>query len=150
MISPEMRRVFASSKLRVHPDDYVIASLDPAQRAEALVFCVLKPFTSVTWCGDEVSVVARWSDWEKKGVGFSEAKVEGPYTLITFDIVLDLDLVGYLSVVSAALAEAGVSIYALSSYLRDHILVRKEDADQAVAVVEALFESCRDALPVSE
>ena len=150
MVSPEMRRVFASSKLRVHPDDYVIASIDPAQRAEALVFCLLKPFTSVTWCGDEVSVVARRSDWEKKGSGFTGAAVEGPYTLLTFDIVLDLDLVGYLSVVSSALAEAGVSIYALSSYRRDHILVKKGDAERAVEVVETLFESCRETLPVSE
>jgi len=37
-----------------------------------------------------------------------------------------------------------VSIYALSTYLRDHILVRKADAGRAVATLERLIDRCRD------
>jgi len=63
--------------------------------------------------------------------------------LITFDIVLDLSLVGFLSVVSSVLADEGVSIYALSTYLRDHILVKKVDAARAIAALDRLIERCR-------
>lgn len=54
-----------------------------------------------------------------------------------------LSVVGYLVAVSARLAEAGVSIYALSTFLRDHILVKDEDANRAVKVLRGLVEECR-------
>ncbi|MCK5670788.1 ACT domain-containing protein [Candidatus Bathyarchaeota archaeon] len=75
---------------------------------------------------------------------FRSSEVEGPYRTITFDIVLDLSLVGFLSVVSAVLAESGISIYALSTYLRDHILVKSSQADETVRVLDELIMRCRD------
>jgi hypothetical protein len=137
--SPSMVPFFADTKLIVHPDDYVVVSVPPKQSAEAhrLKF---RPFSSVTYDHDEVSLIVRASEWTLYESRFKEAKVEGPYTLITFDIVLDLSLVGYLSVVSSLLAENGVSIYALSTYLRDHILVKKIDAEKAVETLTGLIE----------
>ena len=70
---------------------------------------------------------------------------EGPYRLITFEIVLDLSVVGFLAAVSARLAEEGVSIYALSTFLRDHILVKGEDADRAAEALRRLIEECKAA-----
>ncbi len=137
--SSSMLPFFAGTKLIVHPDDYVVVSVQPAQSAEAhrLRF---RPFSSVTYDHGEVSLVVRASEWAINEFRFREAKVEGPYTLITFDIALDLSLVGYLSVVSSLLAENGVSIYALSTYLRDHILVKKEDSEKAVEALTRLIE----------
>jgi len=103
----------------------------------------LRPFSSVTYDHGEVSLVVRASEWAVNEPRFRGAKVEGSYTLITFDIVLDLALVGYLSVVSSLLAEKGVSIYALSTYLRDHILVKKEDSEKAVEALTRLIERSR-------
>jgi hypothetical protein len=57
-----------------------------------------------------------------------------------------LSLVGFLSVVSSLLAENGVSIYALSTYLRDHILVKKEDAAKATELLNGLVERSRELL----
>ncbi|MBT7347864.1 ACT domain-containing protein [Candidatus Bathyarchaeota archaeon] len=75
---------------------------------------------------------------------FESSDAEGPYSAITFDIVLDLSLVGFLSVVSAVLAEAGISIYALSTYLRDYIFVQSSHADEAVRKLDELIMRCRD------
>ena len=47
-----------------------------------------------------------------------------------------------MAVVSARLAEAGVSIYALSTFLRDHILVKSGDAEKAVDVLRGLVDEC--------
>jgi len=142
--SPEMRPVFASTVVKTHPDDYVVVSIDRAEEKSAReAFKDLQPWSSVTYDHEEVSVVLRESEWERLGDGFRSHCVEGPYTLITFDIVLDLSLVGFLSLVSSVLADEGVSIYALSTYLRDHILVKKVDAGRAVAALDRLIERCR-------
>jgi len=140
-----MLPVFAATRLRVHPGDYLVVSLPPgaARWARGLE---LEPFSSVTYDGDEVSLVLRSGDWVRHGAGVRDARVEGPYTLITFDIVLDLSLVGYLSVVSSLLAENGISIYALSTYLRDHILVKRGDSGRAVGLLQGLIERSRNLL----
>jgi hypothetical protein len=142
---PEMRPVFASTALKTHPEDYLVVSIDRAEEETArIAFKDLEPWSSVTYDHMEVSVVLSESEWKKLRDRFTAYRAEGPYTLITFDIVLDLSLVGFLSVVSSVLADEGVSIYALSTYLRDHILVRKEDAGRAVSALEGLIDMCRD------
>jgi len=139
-----MRRLFAETRLREHPDDYVIVSIDPVEgeRARGLTSGI-SPFGSLTFDRDEVSLVLKSGEWEGLKDDFDKFQVAGPYRLITFDIVLDLSIVGFLAVVSAALAEEGVSIYALSTYLRDHILVKKEDAPKAVGALQRIIEDSR-------
>ncbi len=142
--SPEIRPVFASTVLKTHPEDYFIVSVDRAEEGGAReAFKDLKPWGSVTYGHEEVSVVLNEEEWERLRGRFKSSRVEGPYTLITFDIVLDLSLVGFLSVVSSALADEGVSVFALSTYLRDHVLVKKVDAGRAVAALGRLIERCK-------
>jgi hypothetical protein len=143
-LSESMRRILSETAVKEHDEDYTIVSLRPDEEAKAKgLLGRSRPFNSITYDGDEVSIVLMASDWERlRGEfhGFAEA---GPYRLLTFDIVLDLSIVGFLSVVSAVLAEEGVSIFALSTYLRDHILVKKEDSRRAVAALRKLIEECR-------
>jgi hypothetical protein len=143
-----MLPVFAGTVVTEHPDDYEVVSISPGQEEEEArrLLNSLQPFNSVTYDYSEVSVVLRSSEWANLKHHFPGAKAEGPYRLITFDIVLDLSLVGFLSVVSSLLAENGVSIYALSTYLRDHILVKKEDAAKATELLNGLVERSRELL----
>ncbi len=144
MSSKDMTPVFASTELRLHPVDYMIVSTPLGEKEKALeVFKSLEPFSSITLDTEEVSLILEVEDWETIKDNFGEYLVEGPYNAITFDIVLDLSLVGYLSVVSAVLADAGVSIYAVSTYLRDHILVKSEDVDTAMKVLGDLIKRCK-------
>ncbi len=143
--SAEMMPVFASTKIHLHPDEFIIVSLPLSEKERALdAFKSLEPFSSVTVDQAEVSLILRTSDWTAMEHLFESSKAEGPYKTITFDIMLDLSLVGFLSVVSAVLAEAGISIYALSTYLRDHILVKSSHADDTVRVLDELILRCRD------
>jgi hypothetical protein len=143
-LSESMRRILSETAVKEHDEDYTIVSLRPDEEAKAKgLLGRLQPVNSITYDRNEVSVVLVASEWERlRGEfhGFAEA---GPYRLLTFDIVLDLSIVGFLSVVSAVLAEEGVSIFALSTYLRDHILVKKEDSRRAVAALRKLIEECR-------
>ena len=143
MPKEDMIPVFASTVLRLHPADYMIASLPLAEKEKALeLFKPLEPFSSITIDKEEVSLILGEEDWKAIKDNFVEYLVEGPFSAITFDIVLDLGLVGFLSVVSAILADAGVSIYAVSTYLRDHILVRSEDSERAMRVLGELIQRC--------
>ncbi|MBI5958897.1 MAG: ACT domain-containing protein, partial [Chloroflexi bacterium] len=45
------------------------------------------------------------------------------YRLITFDLPLDLNLLGFMALVSRILADAQVPILALSAFERDHLLI---------------------------
>lgn len=143
-ISESVKRLLAETRIVVHPDDYAVVSIPRSEEAEVRrLLCSLEPFSSVTFDTAEVSVVLRVEDWRRLKRHFIGCVEEGPYRLITFDIVLDLSVVGFLAAVSERLAEAGISIYALSTFLRDHILVRKEDADRATETLQRLIDECR-------
>ena len=139
-----LKKILAQTVIKENQDDYSIVFIDPGQKNEALDLLMnLKPFNSYTITSDEVSLVLRSSDWAKLSGSFPKNRTEEPYRLITFDIVLDLSLVGFLSVVSTALAESGVSVYAISTYLKDHILVKKQDAAKAIRVLNSLIAEAR-------
>lgn len=49
---------------------------------------------------------------------------------------LPFDLVGFLAAVATALAEADVSVFVLSSYSTDHVLVKEDDIDASISKLE--------------
>lgn len=50
---------------------------------------------------------------------------------------LDFALVGILSKISAILADHGISIFALSTYNTDYVLIKKESYQEAMDLLEA-------------
>lgn len=60
------------------------------------------------------------------------------YRLITFDVTLEPELVGFMARISAALAEAGISLLPYAAYTRDHIFVAAADFDRALAALGKL------------
>ncbi|MGQ0541177.1 MAG: ACT domain-containing protein [Blastocatellia bacterium] len=61
-----------------------------------------------------------------------DAKVESGFRMLTFDTIIDFAVVGFMAEVSRILAEAGVSIVALSAFSRDHLLVKQNDLSTAL------------------
>jgi hypothetical protein len=84
------------------------------------------PFFSVTRTHDELSVVCP-EDVVPEGIsqerGWRALKLEGPF---------DLAMVGVLSSVASPLAEAGASIFAVSTFDTDYVLVKETQLDLAV------------------
>lgn len=84
--------------------------------------------------GREITVVT-----ESSAVDAAAAiDVQDGWRRLTFEVVLPFDLVGFLARVATALAAADVSIFALSAYSTDHVLVDEADLDTAVDVLEDL------------
>ena len=52
--------------------------------------------------------------------------------------VLDFSLIGILSKIAAALADNGISIFAVSTYNTDYVLMKRENYQKALDVLKAL------------
>lgn len=52
--------------------------------------------------------------------------------------VLDFSLIGILAKIAAALADNGISIFAVSTYNTDYVLMKKEKYQKALDVLKAL------------
>jgi hypothetical protein len=60
------------------------------------------------------------------------------WKLITFDIVLPLQTIGFLAKVTTVLADECISVFVLSTYSTDHILVKKQDLHKTLRKLETL------------
>ena len=52
--------------------------------------------------------------------------------------VLNFSLIGILAKIAAALADNGISIFAVSTYNTDYVLMKKENYQKALDVLKAL------------
>ncbi|MGP4019535.1 ACT domain-containing protein [Saccharopolyspora sp. 5N708] len=66
-----------------------------------------------------------------------EARIEGPFRALEVDGPLDFALTGILAALLVPLAEAGISVFTLSTFDTDWILVPADAADEAAAVLDA-------------
>jgi len=83
-------------------------------------------FFSVTRTSGELSVVCQESNIPadiRAERGWSCLKIEGP---------LDFELTGILAKLSKVLDDCGISIFAISTYDTDYVLVREKDLNNAV------------------
>ena len=63
-------------------------------------------------------------------------KMEKGWKILTFDMILPFELVGFLAKVSKVLAEANISIFVVSAYSTDHILVKEKNLPKTIQKLE--------------
>lgn len=89
-----------------------------------------RPFFSISKTEDELSIVClehQIPEGVKAETGWRGIKVEGP---------LDFSLTGILASLSQPLAEGGVSIFAISTYDTDYLLVKQHSLPKAIEILE--------------
>lgn len=131
------QQTLASAALVVDDADYTLIHLPaPAITAAAGVLAEIgEPFCALIVDKDEVTLVLSAEDWSDFQARLPDHRVAGPFRLITFDQPLALDLVGFLALVSRALADAEVAVLAISAFERDHLLVPASQFEQAVTAL---------------
>lgn len=110
--------------------DYAVARAAPETPVPAALFAGAG-LVSVTRTAEELSLVApagALADFRTVEAGWCVFRVEGP---------LAFSLTGVLAGLSGALARAGISLFAISTYDTDYILVKKADAAAAIAAWQA-------------
>lgn len=75
----------------------------------------------------EVTLILDDVDLANMSPGLGDAKIENGYRMLTFNVVLELSVVGFMAEISRILADVGVSILPLSSYSRDSVLIKQND-----------------------
>ena len=91
----------------------------------------------------QVTLLIEEEDWQRIRHALRDAKVERGFRLLTFDLELPWNVVGYLARVTEILAAAGISVGALSSFSRDHLLIKQDQLGNALRVLgEHVGELC--------
>lgn len=91
----------------------------------------------------EVTLLLDERDWERIRHLVRDAKIERGFRLVTLDIELPWSVVGYLARVTEILAASEIPVGALSSFSRDHLLIKQGDLGKALRVLsEHVKELC--------
>lgn len=120
---------------------YRILKLPPnaAALAAGVVAELALPFCALIVDKDEVTLMIPDEARSKFSNGLSRAiGGERAYRLITLDAALDLDLVGLMARISAALAAAGIPILTYAAFSRDHLFVSSDDYEAALSALRRL------------
>ena len=143
----KVSELLKSTKVEVAPETFTFVSLrhdnwlkllenpelSPRMTAPFMIF---KDKYETTLLLDEI-------DFEKIRYAVLNAKVESGFRLLTFDIELDFNVVGFTAGVTKILAEAQIPIVALSAFSRDHLLIKQMDLAKALKVLgEYVGELC--------
>ena len=107
---------------------FSIHRLSPDSKIPGSIF--QDPFYSISRTDEELSIVCSSSQpvvSEISDTGWYCIRVLGP---------LDFSLTGILAGISSALAAAGISIFAISTYNTDYILVKSENLKHALKVLQ--------------
>ena len=65
-------------------------------------------------------------------------QMDSNWKLITFNMVLPLQTIGFLAKVTTVLADEHISVCTLSTYSTDHLLVKKQDLLKTLRKLETL------------
>lgn len=95
------------------------------------------PFVSITLTPEEISVVCPNADVP------SDADAERDWRALKVDGPLGFELTGILVALATPLADAGISIFATSTFNTDYLLVKEDQVAHATRVLEAAGHTVR-------
>jgi hypothetical protein len=146
-VDPAIAPLLAKTVVRVDPRAFTIASVPPAYEPSVRLALadVHAPFF-VQVMAKEVSLILAEDEWERVRPRFKGTKEERGHRLITLDVHLDWDVTGYLAAITKSLADEEIPVGVLSSFHHDHLLVRAELMEKAVAALRRLIDAARAAV----
>jgi len=118
-----------SFRIRVLID--VVALCRLSAGAPVPSWALSSPLFSITRTAEELSIVCRTEN-VPDGV-----QSEGPLRVLQLEGPIPFSLTGVLAAILNPLAERGISIFAVSTFDTDYILVRSNDVDVAVSALRA-------------
>jgi hypothetical protein len=147
MTSDSPEELLRRTRVEVAPATYVLVGLRHDDWRRLLENPELSPRVESNFMllrdPHEVTLLLEESDWRAMRHAARDAKVESGFRLVTLDIELAWNVVGFLARVTEILSSAGISVGALSSFSRDHLLIKQDDLGTALRVLgEHVAELC--------
>lgn len=118
-------------KPELRPGIFVFCTIPPDERIPAAV----NPLLTFREQEGTTLVIARE---EAEAAGLRHAFAS---RLITLTVHSALDAVGFLAAITARLAEAGISVNAVSAFHHDHLFVPVDRADEAMTLLQAMSKA---------
>lgn len=115
--------------LSILPDTLAICRL--RKNATIPDWAVSGEFFSITKTADELSIVCH------QGSVPENVRCEKDWRCLKVEGTLDFSLTGILAALAAPLAEAGISIFAVSTFDTDYLLVKEHQLENAIQVLSA-------------
>lgn len=135
----DITELLSRTRVEVAPETYFLVSLRHDDWTRVLENPELSPRGESPYMllrdKHEVTLLLDETDWRTMRHAARDARVESGFRLVTFDIELDWNVVGYLARVTEILAGAGISVGALSAFSRDHLLIKQDDLGTALRVL---------------
>lgn len=88
----------------------------------------------------DITLIVPRRKWLRMQHMFKKPQVSEPMKVIIFDIELGINVYGFIAAISQVLAEAKISLMPVSSFHRDHILVRKKDLPRSVRLLRQFLD----------
>jgi hypothetical protein len=140
----EINELLRKTRVEVSPETYYLVSLRHDDWKKLLENPELSPRMTAPFMilSDkyEVTLMLDDTDYQTCRYAIRDAKVEGNFRLLTFDTVMDFTVVGFMAAVSKIIADAEISIMALSAFSRDHLLIKQNDLAKTLKVLAPHIE----------
>ena len=125
----------------------LLRDMKPEMQQGSFVFCTIPPDEPIpatvnpllTFREHEgTTLVIRREEAERAGLRYAFAS-----SLITLTVHSSLEAVGFLAAITARLAEAGISVNAVSAFYHDHLFVPADRVDEALAILQEISGATR-------
>ena len=116
-------------RLLLLPELFAVCQLNPD--AAIPNWAVKSSFLSITRTADELSIVANQANVPV------DVKAEKDWRCLQVEGPLDFALTGILALLTAPLAEAKISIFAIATFDTDNLLIKVSTLESAIAVLRA-------------
>lgn len=135
------------TRVEVAPETFHLVALPHADWLKLLETPELSPRMTAPFMifrdSREVTLLLDNEDFGTIRHAVRDAKTDGNFRMLTFDVTLDFGVVGFLAEITRILATAEISVVALSAFSRDHVLIKQENLAKALRVLgEHVEELC--------
>lgn len=117
-------------ELKILKDTYAICKFKPDSNMPNPL--INSDFFSVTKTQDELSVVCKQSQ-----ITANQIEINRDWRILKIIGPLDFSLVGIIAEISGLLSKSKISIFTISTYDTDYILVKNKNLEKAVEVLES-------------
>lgn len=114
-----------SLTLTTVPGQWAVCRLAPGTDCNLLQDAIF----NITWTPEETSLVCRFE------AAPTAVPVQGPFAMLKVQGPLDFNLTGILAALAKPLADAGIPLFAISTYDTDYLLIGEDNLSEATAAL---------------